>query len=255
MSVKEDLISYYSNKSKHSNYQVLPEDLKGLLKPADVQTRTRYEKERLNYLLKKINMKGKTVLDIGGNTGYFSFETVRAGAKSARCYEGNKEHTEFVELAAKALNLEDRIRVTNNYFSFDGSFKEHYDIILLFNVLHHVGDDYGDKDLTPPEAQGVIADQLNSLAGNTDVLVYQMGFNWKGDISKPLFENGTKKEVIDFVKATTKDLWEISAIGVPERLEGRIVYNDLDKKNIERDDSLGEFLNRPIFILKSKANK
>ena len=255
MGVKEDLINYYSNKSKHSNYQVLPEDLKSLLKPDDVRTRTRYEKERLDYLLKKISMKGKTLLDIGGNTGYFSFEAVRAGAKSAHCYEGNKEHAEFVQLAARALNNEGRITVTNGYFSFDGSFRGRYDIILLFNVLHHVGDDYGDKDLTAKEAQDVIANQLNSLIENTDTLVYQMGFNWKGDIDKPLFEKGTKQEMIDFVRAATKGLWEISAIGVPERLDGQIIYKDLNDKNIARDDSLGEFLNRPIFILKSKANK
>lgn len=253
MSVKEELINHYSKKSKHSNYQVLPNKLKKILKSDDIHTKTRYEKERLKYLLEKIDFKNKTVLDIGGNTGYFSFELLDAGAKDAHCYEGNLEHTEFVRLAAKALGLDNKLEVTNAYFAFDNSFKAHYNIILLFNVLHHVGDDYGDKKLTPHQVRQVIAKQLNSLAKNTETLVFQMGFNWQGDTSKGIFEHGTKREMIDFVNHATVDKWDTTAIGVAEKSNGKIVYRELNKQNIERDDSLGEFLNRPIFILRKKS--
>jgi SAM-dependent methyltransferase len=251
MTVKEELIDYYSNKSKHSNYQVLPKRLKAILGANDIHTNTRYEKERLEYVLSKVSVKGKTILDIGGNTGFFTFELVEAGAKSAHCYEGNKEHADFVRLAAKAVNLDDKIHVTNDYFAFDGSYEDHYDVILLFNVSHHVGDDYGDKNISIQEAHHAIIKQLNSLSSNAPTIVFQMGFNWQGDVSNSLFEHGTKAEMIEFVKNGIKGHWEIITIGLAERNEEKVEYKNLNEKNIERDDSLGEFLNRPIFILKS----
>ena len=44
----------------------------------------------------------------------------------------------------------------------------------------------------------------------------------------------------------------IRNIGIAESAGDKIIYNELDSKNIERQDSLGEFLNRPIFIMESK---
>lgn len=251
MSVKDDLINYYSVTSKHSNYQALPTKLQTIIGTENVQTRTRHEKERLQYLLSKIDVDEKSVLDIGGNTGYFIFELLDAGASRVHLYEGNKEHAEFVELAAKALELQDKVTVTNDYFLFNGGSKDKYDIALLFNVLHHVGDDYGDKNISLEQAREQIIKQLNSLSAITDVVVFQLGFNWMGDVKRPLFERGTKKEIIDFVTEGIKDTWNIEAIGVAEYADNGITYHDLNSTNIKRIDSLGEFLNRPIFILKS----
>jgi hypothetical protein len=83
-------------------------------------------------------------------------------------------------------------------------------------------------------------------------LVLQIGFNWHGNIEQPLFLKGTKREMINFVTDGTENNWEICSIGVAQSVEGEIVYCDLNESNIERNDSLGEFLNRPIFIMKSR---
>jgi hypothetical protein len=58
--------------------------------------------------------------------------------------------------------------------------------------------------------------------------------------------------MIQFVRAACEGSWDVSKIGVAQREGQAISYHDLDSKNIERDDSLGEFLNRPIFILSSR---
>jgi len=58
--------------------------------------------------------------------------------------------------------------------------------------------------------------------------------------------------MIRFIKEGSQDNWEILNIGVAESTKVGIKYIDLNKRNIRRDDSLGEFLNRPLFILKSK---
>jgi hypothetical protein len=99
-------------------------------------------------------------------------------------------------------------------------------------------------------------DNINKLESRCDKLIFQMGFNWKGDIKQCLFSNGTKKEMIDFIKKGTENYWNIESIGIAQvDSNGSIVYEDLNENNIKRDDTLGEFLNRPIFILKSKKNK
>ena len=67
-----------------------------------------------------------------------------------------------------------------------------------------------------------------------------------------LFENGTKKELIDYILSGTKNDWEINYIGIAQSFQQKIQYCDLNDINIERNDDLGEFLNRPIFIMKSK---
>ena len=86
MDTHRTLKDYYSNTSKHSNYQVLPSALQAILSAEDVQTKTRSEKERLDYILKNVDVANKTVLDIGGNTGYFTFELLDARAKSINHY-------------------------------------------------------------------------------------------------------------------------------------------------------------------------
>jgi hypothetical protein len=54
------------------------------------------------------------------------------------------------------------------------------DIVLLFNVIHHLGDDFGDKSLLWKKAKEKM--KLVSIAFHTnEVLVLQMGFCWKGD--------------------------------------------------------------------------
>ena len=48
---------------------------------------------------------------------------------------------------------------------------------------------------------------------------------------------------------------EIVKIGIPVQRDGRIVYEDVCPENNERDDAMGEFLNRPLFIMKSKNKR
>jgi hypothetical protein len=57
--------------------------------------------------------------------------------------------------------------------------------------------------------------------------------------------------MIHFVKNAINGYWKIDSIGVAEEINSITKYNDLNNFNIERKDTLGEFRNRPIFILKS----
>ncbi|MDV4149713.1 hypothetical protein R0131_02585 [Clostridium sp. AL.422] len=248
------LKNMYLEKSKHSNYQIIPKRLRGELGNLHAKVKETYEEERLNYILSKIDLKYKTILDIGGNIGFFTFEMIDNGVKTVHYFEGNKNHSEFVKLATKVAELEDKIKVTNKYYLFDNIHninEEKYDITLLLNVVHHIGEDYGDNNISINNAKKNILQQINNLSLITETLIFQLGFNWKGNVGMNLFCNGTKKEMINYIVEGTKDYWEVIHIGIPEFIEEKIKYCDLNNKNIERNNELGEFLNRPIFIMKS----
>ena len=247
-----ELKKLYKQGSKHSNYQILSNRLSQIVGQDEIDVKTRYESERLKFILENIEIKGKTILDIGGNTGYFTFELIDSGAEKLYYFEGNRAHSEFVQHAADLLDVTNKIDVRNNYYKFEDEFEnKKFDIILLLNVLHHIGDDYGDKELTINMAKQNILKQLNSLADKTSTLVFQLGFNWKGNRDLGLFEGGSKAELIDFIREGVKNYWSIETIGIAESENESIVYNNLNDNNIKRNDKLGEFLNRPMFVLKS----
>ena len=247
------LIQLYNKISKHSNYQVLASPLRGHIPTEKLETRSRFEQERLDYVLGKVPYQNCTLSDIGGNTGFFSFEFIASGAQSVTFIEGNKEHSDFVQEAVAVLGWQEKFSVENRYVKFKEDLPTlDVDICLLLNVLHHVGDDYGNQSQSIESAKQNILNSLAALAKHTQYLVFQLGFNWKGDVRLPLLANGTKREMIDFLEEGTKDGWVIRNIGIAESAGENIIYNELDSKNIRRQDSLGEFLNRPIFIMESK---
>lgn len=233
---------------KHSAYQLLADPVAELLGDVDVEIRHKNEIERLAYMKSKVGFRDCNVLDIGCNTGFFLFESLRAGAARVTGYEGSVEHATFVKEAASLLHVENALEVRSQYFDFE-SMPGRFDVALLLNVLHHVGDDYGDPAIGIDQAKTTILRQLNRMNRIVDRLVFQLGFNWRGDPGRCLFTHGTKAEMIDFICEGTSGFWNIDAIGVAVRQGDAIAYRDVDEWNIQRDDSLGEFLNRPIFIM------
>lgn len=247
------LIDLYTRTSKHSHYQVLAKPIRDLISIHIEGICSRYEEERLFYILKHLQCKGISLADIGGNTGYFTMELIDRGAKSAIIIEGNSIHSDFVNEAISVLGWQDRVKVHPGYITFNDDISLiDVDVTFLLNVLHHVGDDYGDQAQSIDAAKKNIIDSLVRLSQQTQFLVFQLGFNWKGNAKHPLFEHGTKKELIHFIESGIHDSWTIEHIGIAEKSDGSIVYNEIDSHNIQRQDSLGEFLNRPLFIMRSK---
>lgn len=241
----------YMEESKHSNYQILSPKLLPFFDISKISTKSRQEKERMDYIRSHVEFDNKLVLDIGGNTGYFTFEAIEAGAKEVDYYEGNINHAEFVEIASDLVDCSSKIKVYSEYFGFDDDMKD-YDIVFNLNVLHHLGDDF-DNENSMDQAKCKMVAYLKKLAKHTKIMVFQLGFNWKGNRYKCLFKNGTKAEMIQFIKENCSNEWDFCNIGIAVNdNDDHIVYKELDDSNIERIDSLGEFLNRPIFIMKSR---
>lgn len=248
----KDSLKNERESGKHALYQSLPTSLQLALGVVDYQPSSRFEYERLKIILQQVDLKDKTVVDIGCNLGFFSFSALSEGARKIHSIEGNLSHAKFINDAAILLGAEDRLNVINKYFDFN-SCDDRYDVGFVLNVLHHVGDDYGSKLLVIEDARVQIAEQLNHIAVYCQKLVFQLGFNWHGKNHYPLFENGTKAEMIDFIRQSVQSSWDIESVWVAERAENQqVTYQKLNDLNIQRNDSLGEFLNRPLFILHSK---
>ena len=247
------LTSNYNAISKHSQYQILPRNLSKYIAQEGLNTKSRAEQQRFDYISQKISLKGKSLVDIGANTGFFSFNALEAGAKHVTSYEGNVAHAEFMSAAMELLELSGQMDVKNEYYNFNETRK--YDTCFLLNVIHHLGDDYGDKTLNIEKAKEFMIQQLNKMSSICKTIVFQLGFNWKGNRATCLFKNGTKQEMIDFIKNGTKGFWNIRHIGVAEKKDKAIIYKDLTPQNIQRMDEIGEFLNRPIFIMESESFK
>lgn len=250
MDNKIQLKKLYMESSKHSSYQILPSCLESILSYEELDIKSRWEKERLKYILNHLKFENKRILDIGGNTGFFSFEAITAGASHVDYYEGNESHAKFVKVAAEAVGMEKKITVFPEYYLFQED-KRKYDITLCLNVLHHLGADF-EAERSMEMAKKRILECIKGLSLVTDYLVLQLGFNWYGNIEKCLFENGTKEEMKQYVVNGTEGLWEVLFIGIAEKKDNEILYDDLNDNNNSRNDELGEFLNRPIFIMKAK---
>lgn len=247
----KDKLSGEGESGKHALYQSLPISLKGFLGEVEYQPSSRYEHERFKVFQQFVDFTNKKVIDIGCNLGFFSFSALTAGAATVHSFEGSSSHAQFIEDARQLLSLECQLEIENKYFDFECN-SGTYDIGLLLNVLHHVGDDYGSKELVISDALTQISSQLNGMSSLCQCLIFQLGFNWHGNNSFPLFEFGTKREMIDFIQQVTKGNWIVEKVLVAERSSSQQVeYKEVNDSNVERDDSLGEFLNRPIFILKS----
>lgn len=242
----DKILELYNNISKHSNYQKLPKSLIPHIGNVE-QNINRYESERWEFIKNNIDISGKKILDIGANTGYFSISSAECNS-SITAIEYNKNHCLFLQECASILNL--KIIVVNDYYDFTKELDTEFDFVFILNVLHHIGDDFENQIDSVELAKIKILEYINLFSKNAKNIVFQMGFCWKGDKKLPIFKYGSKKEMISFIKEGTKNNWKISNIGILNKK--KLKYVELDTSNIERDDTLGEFGNRPIFILKNK---
>jgi len=235
-------------RSKHSHYQLLHPSIEALLGNIP-QSSGRHEAHRQCYMARRLPLRDLRVLDIGANTGYFTFAALADGAHKVVSQEGNAEHARFMALVAERMRLNHRLEVRPRYYNFEEPSNDYFDVIFCLNVLHHLGDDFGDRQIRLGSAKAEMLTALNQLSLQTRHLWMQLGFNWKGDRYCPLFPEGTKANVIDFVCQGTKGHWRIDDIAAvnPKTLD----YEPMGDHNLGRFDALGEFLNRPLFLMSS----
>lgn len=245
-SSSDHLAALVKKSSKHGDYQKLHPWLTGA-GGQDYHPAGKQEEARQAHMQSLSELNAQTVLDIGANTGYFSFAALQAGAAHVTSVEGNREHALFLEEAGRLLKLTERLSVRTGYFDFLATEAATYDLILCLNVLHHLGDDFGDKELSMDEAKIEMTHAIQNLATQGRRMWLQLGFNWKGNRHYPLFTTGVKSEVIEFVQNACEGFWTVKHISAFSPITQ--AYENCQGELLARFDSLGEFLNRPLFLL------
>lgn len=243
----------YLQRSKHASYQLVHPLVASHLGDTSDLPAGKLERERQAYFDRALPLLGARVMDIGSNTGYFSFGALQSGAQHVTCYEGNVDHAAFVTHCAEVAQVADRLTMHASYFDFMSPITQTYDVTYCLNVLHHLGDDFGDASLGMDAARAQMLRCLNHMAGLTRTLVLQLGFNWKGDVRHPLFEGGEKAALIDFVAQGSTEHWVIEEVTVPNAVSK--VYEPINEDNLPRNNQIGEFMNRPLFKMRSRVLK
>lgn len=246
-----DLCELLEVTTKHSGYQELHRALDAVMEGGRISGKA--ESSRWEYMRAVMSFEGRRVLDIGANTGFFSLSAaIEGGASSVLACEGSPYHAEFLERAVARLGLSDRVRVDNRYYDFFNSADLHAEIALCLNVLHHLGDDFGDQALTLADARRQMVRALGGLASRFRWMWFQVGYNWKGDRRQPLFDRGLKNEQIALVAEAAAEAWSVDRIGIFNPGSGR--YEDANDALLARFDEVGEFMNRPLFLMRSNIS-
>lgn len=108
----------------------------------------RYNYDRMSMLLREIDFRNRTILDIGCNAGWFSFEIALQGAR----YVAGVDYDKHPEMGGSLAFAHKRARAHNmkvEYFNyrltgdnietfFRKSKIKKFDYILLMSTLHHI---------------------------------------------------------------------------------------------------------------------
>jgi tRNA (mo5U34)-methyltransferase len=82
------------------------------------------------------DLRGRTVLDIGCNAGFYSLEMKRRGAQRVVGVDSDQRYLDQARLASKVLGIEIEFRQMSVYDV--ASLGEQFDVILFMGVLYHL---------------------------------------------------------------------------------------------------------------------
>lgn len=214
------------------------------------------DKERAAFMFDRKSSAGKNVLDIGANQGYMSIEAALRGAQRVDAFESNTVDGAFLsQMSLLFPALQAVSAQTLNYdFEHENSGRWHY--VICLNVLHHIGRYFDDHVNDLSEAKILMAAHLRRLLTHSGSVWLQLGFNWQGNTLKPMFAHGTKQEITEFVNQMVGQHARIATIGIynPHRQAyDEVVYGDWHHPLWQRIDGLGEFANRPLYLIEPVA--
>ena len=267
---KDELEKLYFDGTKHSRYQNIPVFVQEALGySVQIDEQWRGDTARYTNLLQNLDFENIKILgDIGANTGFFALSIGRRYAHiEVQAYEANKNHSRFIQSIVEQFGLKN-IQAHNLAVDLTGVEKlGHHDCLLNYNVLHHAGVDF-DKGLVTLETFSEYAGEyLKKLAGKTKYMIFQMGFHWGGDKTKPIVHvTDDAGKVLYMSKIFRESKWKIEKI-FTVRQAGVYAYSEMPAEIIHtlntpsgeavklltnyygqyRLENFSEFYRRPIF--------
>jgi len=277
-SLIDELRKLYSDESKHSRYQSIP-DFVAAATGYEESLNEEWRSDKPRYQLIKDWLPAKrefSLLDIGANTGFFSLSIAHDFPKSrVTACEVNATHAKFINRVIEHFGLPN-ISVLCKSADLGGiGGLEPHEIMLNMNVLHHAGCDFDSGCISSPEELSNYGERyLTSCRLVAQRLVFQMGYNWGGNKKTPIvpgLDHGRKLLFSrDLLRSTG---WDIESIAVAEKpIESDpISYGPLPSEywaNNEHDEPIqnyltgagfrhvwSEFFRRPIFFCRGQARQ
>lgn len=260
--LKDVLQSLYSDASKHSSYQSVPDFVtKEIGYKEEVRSSWRDDRPRMSYLLQnRVPASGELWLDFGANTGFFILSLANEFRDTEFiAVEANPNHSSFIEKIAKYFAL-DNVKVIQKSVGIrDLSSLPASDFLLHLNVLHHAGHDFDSDVLEEKEKfRDYAVSYLKLLGTNAKEMLFQVGSNWGGDKSLPIVDTFDDLKKLELFRSILGDSnWSDKKVSFASKdSNGRIAYVerkvDTNQHRFEfLDVFLGEFYRRPLFLCAS----
>lgn len=115
-----------------------------------------------------LDLRGKTVLDVGCNAGFYAFEMKRRGADRVVGIDHDPRYLAQAELASRVLGLDVELRRMDVYQVVE--LRERFDIVLFMGVLYHLRHPLLALDLLHEHVVGDLLVFQSMLRGSDDVL-------------------------------------------------------------------------------------
>lgn len=270
----QKLHELYSDQSKHSVYQNIPAFVREALNYSEtINERWRGDSARWDYLRDFLDFDAESILDVGANTGFFTLSLAhKYPAAICTALEGNANHSEFIQLVSDYFKMKN-VRVLSGYLDMAGLGNiEHYDTILLFNVLHHAGVDFDTAMVQSKEAlYDYLVRYMKELGKHCNRIILQMGYNWGGNKQQPVvaLQDDVGKYIYTcrFLRQAGWTIYTIAASyscdanvpvyhrNLPEQIA--TLANDGDEPALRKRlagllapdiDIFSEFYRRPVFV-------
>jgi hypothetical protein len=186
----EQLRELYGEKSKHSQYQSIPDFISQALGYSEtIDQDWRGDRARLAHIqATSPPQAGQAWVDFGANTGFFTLSLAHANPQARfMAIEATPSHASFIALLARHFGLAN-VSVLNEALGADDLARiGHCDVLLHLNVLHHAGHDFDAGRVTGPgDFDPYAVAYLADLRRCARRLVFQVGSNLWGDKQRPL---------------------------------------------------------------------
>lgn len=258
-----DLLNAYLTNYKHANYQLLPRFVASEFNvelPLDLAWRGDYG--RLDFLLSHYDFTGRSVMDIGANTGLFALSIAQAGsATEIIALEKHPDFCAFMGLVRNGWQLENLTILPEAYSLPELQALPQVDDLLFFNVLHHAGVEFDQPTCPSKSALATYwAKFLEKVRASR--IFFQMGYNWGGDKSQPIFDGQSLSRMVDFVSCGAVQAgWQVASIILVVDCERRtlaeVAFDEIPHwdevyRSWMTERCLSEFYRRPLFVLEKK---
>jgi hypothetical protein len=265
---KAELAGLYSDLSKHSAYQSIPDFVARIIDyQVPINEDWRGDRVRLDYILSRLSDRSLHHWgDIGANTGFFSLSLANADPqKQVLAIEANPNHADFIRRIGEVFELAN-LQVMGRPIAIDDlATIPRQDVLLHLNVLHHAGADFDKGFVTGPDDFLPYAETyLRRLHACTRVLVFQVGTNLWGDKGRPIIdyrEDAAKLKLLSQLLCSSG--WHIDDVAYATRtIGGAIAYEPLSPRlragtqaeqttalaGFDLSSHIGEFYRRPLFF-------